>query len=343
MSLITRTARDERGGVAVIFGLAVIPIFAFAGFAMDFSRATDVRAAMQNAADSTALQAVMARQEGRQFDIQQAFIGNFHHRAEIEGLSVSAEWIGSNRVRVTSDAVLPLTIGAVLRQSMDVGVTAIAEGLVETRSNEAHFEVLHPDAHDFNELFAYCYDPIEDERLGPLNAQNEDTEERDEFLKVADNDWLQQFNPPSAIRVDCLPHEEISYMMRNTRGANNNRSLRDSPSARVYEFFSDTTRDEENPDGFSFNFGLDIVETILCRSLAECRPESEGGIIPDIRQRDRTPERQEAFCRFGDYLYVGFEDRPPEWGGSDRDYDDLRFVISCPSDESRRGLVRLVG
>lgn len=343
MSLITRTARDERGGVAIIFGLAVIPIFAFAGFAMDFSRATDVRAAMQNAADSTALQAVMARQEGRQFDIQQAFMGNFHHRAELEGISVSAEWIGINRVRVTSDAVLPMTIGAVLRQNMDVGVTAIAEGRVETRATENIFEVLNSDAADFNELLAYCYDPVADERLGPVDPDPYAREERMDFVKVADNDRLGGFDPVETIDIDCAPHEEVSYMMRNTRGANRNPGLRDSASARVYEFYSDTTRDEDDPEVFNFNFEVDILETILCRTRDECRVESEGGIIPDIRGRNRNPAREEQACREGSYLFIGLEDRPPEWESSDRDYDDLRFMISCPSREERRGTVRLVG
>ena len=86
-------------------------------------------------------------------------------------------------------------------------------------------------------------------------------------------------------------------MMRNTRGANADRNKRGLPSTRVYEFFTDTTRDPDNPDGFKFNFGLDIVETILCRSLAECRIESEGGIIPDNRQESRTPSREELLLR----------------------------------------------
>ncbi len=343
MPLITRAARDENGGVAIIFGLAVIPIFAFAGFAMDFSRATDVRAAMQNAADSTALQAVMARQEGRQLDIQQTFMGNFHHRAELEGVSVSAEWIGLNRVRVTSDAVLPMTIGAVLRPDLDVGVTAIAEGRVETRATENIFEVLRSDAADFNELFAYCYDSVNDERLGPIDPDPYAREERMDFVKVADNDRFGEFEPAEAIDVDCAPDEEVSYMMRNTRGANRNPGLRGSTRARVYEFYSDTTRDEDNPEAFSFNFEVDILETILCRTREECNVESEGGIIPDIRGRNRNPAREEQECREGHYLFIGLEDRPPEWGSSDRDYDDLRFLISCPSREERRDTVRLVG
>jgi hypothetical protein len=343
MSLITRTARDERGGVAVIFGLAVIPIFAFAGFAMDFSRATDVRAAMQNAADSTALQAVIARQEGRHLDIEQTFMGNFHHAARLENFTVTAEWTGSNRVRIASEAVLPMTVGAVLRPTLDVGVAAIAEGVVVTRANESHFDVLDFEAHDLNELFAYCYDPVADERLGPIDPDPFAREERMDFIKVADNDWFGGFDPANTPQVNCLPHEEISYMLRNTRDANNNPSERTNPNARIYEFFSDTTRDPNDPEVLVFNFELNILETILCRTLDECRRERDGGILPDLMDRYRDPNVNELACREGYYLYIGFEDRPPEWGHSDRDYDDLSVVISCPSTQERRSTVRLVG
>jgi hypothetical protein len=343
MSLLNRFSFDRKGGVAVIFGLATLPLFAFAGFAVDYSRATDLRASLQKAADATALQMVMARQEGRFADMRQIFDSSLGDRAALDGLKVRGEWVGQNRFRVESEAPMRMTIGAIFLPSVDVGVVAIAEGRVQTMANESYFNTLDFDAHDFNELFAYCYDPIEDERLGPLNTDQFADEERLEFQKVADNDWLNEFDPPGSIAIDCLPHEEISYMMRNTRGANVDRNKRGLPSTRVYEFFTDTTRDEDNPSGFAFNFELDIVETILCRSLEECRTESDGGIIPDNRQEERTPKREELACQEGYYLFVGIEDRPPEWGWSDRDYDDLRFIISCPANEEIRSTVRLVG
>ncbi len=46
-------ARD--GNIAIIFGLAVIPMLAFVGAAIDYSRANDLKADMQVALDSTAL------------------------------------------------------------------------------------------------------------------------------------------------------------------------------------------------------------------------------------------------------------------------------------------------
>ena len=48
-------ARADDGNVAIIFGLAVIPILAFVGAAIDYSRANAVRAVLQSALDATTL------------------------------------------------------------------------------------------------------------------------------------------------------------------------------------------------------------------------------------------------------------------------------------------------
>ncbi len=56
---------SEGGNTAIIFGLAVLPIFGAAGAAVDYSRANSVKAAMQAALDSTAL---MLSKEARGLD-----------------------------------------------------------------------------------------------------------------------------------------------------------------------------------------------------------------------------------------------------------------------------------
>src|SRR6516164_7591171 len=43
------------GNVAVMFALALLPVFAFIGAAIDYSRVNTARSAMQSALDSTAL------------------------------------------------------------------------------------------------------------------------------------------------------------------------------------------------------------------------------------------------------------------------------------------------
>lgn len=51
----SRFARDERGNIAVMFAFAILPVLGLVGAAIDYSRATNARSAMQAALDSTAL------------------------------------------------------------------------------------------------------------------------------------------------------------------------------------------------------------------------------------------------------------------------------------------------
>src|SRR5262249_46736161 len=50
-----RFRTDERGNVAIIFGLALLPVAGMVGAALDCSRANSVKAAMQASLDATAL------------------------------------------------------------------------------------------------------------------------------------------------------------------------------------------------------------------------------------------------------------------------------------------------
>ncbi|WP_417582125.1 pilus assembly protein TadG-related protein [Pelagibacterium sp.] len=87
---------------------------------------------------------------------------------------------------------------------------------------------------------------------------------------------------------------------------------------------------------------VDILETVLCDSIDECRPQSEGGVIPE--GVNRSPQRATGKCEPGKYMYYGWEDRPPglsgtsnNWqhiGWTDRDYDDIRIIIQCPTFET---------
>lgn len=53
--LLPGFARDERGNIAVMFAIAILPVLGLVGAAVDYSRATNARTAMQAALDSTAL------------------------------------------------------------------------------------------------------------------------------------------------------------------------------------------------------------------------------------------------------------------------------------------------
>jgi Flp pilus assembly protein TadG len=53
---------DQLGGTAILFGLMLLPLMAAVGAAVDYSRAANVRTAMQVAADAAAL--LLARDGG---------------------------------------------------------------------------------------------------------------------------------------------------------------------------------------------------------------------------------------------------------------------------------------
>ena len=53
--LMNRFRRDQRGNIAIVFGIAIIPLLCFAGAAIDYSRATRARATMQSVLDSVSL------------------------------------------------------------------------------------------------------------------------------------------------------------------------------------------------------------------------------------------------------------------------------------------------
>ena len=52
---LERFVQSQDGNIAVIFGIAVIPLISFVGAAIDYSRANAARSSMQAALDSTTL------------------------------------------------------------------------------------------------------------------------------------------------------------------------------------------------------------------------------------------------------------------------------------------------
>jgi hypothetical protein len=98
------------------------------------------------------------------------------------------------------------------------------------------------------------------------------------------------------------------------------------------------------------------LETVLCED-PQCAQPLNGGTIPGNNQRHRIPQKAQG-CSPGKYMYFGWEDRPPrnQGGdgsgaphpvgtsdpGGDRDYDDIRLIMSCPSVDKDEVLVRLL-
>jgi Flp pilus assembly protein TadG len=64
MALLARFGRDKRANIAVIFGIAVIPIIMTVGVAVDYSEATRIKAKLQSAADAASVASISQNSAG---------------------------------------------------------------------------------------------------------------------------------------------------------------------------------------------------------------------------------------------------------------------------------------
>ncbi len=92
-----RLTREEDGNVAIIFALALLPILGFVGAAVDYSRASYARTAMQSALDSAVLMAAkdVASSGGSQDEIVQKVRGFFnaiYNHPEVANIEVTSEY-----------------------------------------------------------------------------------------------------------------------------------------------------------------------------------------------------------------------------------------------------------
>jgi Flp pilus assembly protein TadG len=237
------------------------------------------------------------------------------------------------------------------------------------------------EAADYNQVWAYCFDPNwssngtrtsnEGTKFRTLTgnlafattvATNENRNGRSDFVLVADNGGSTiAFSMPT-----CREGETVSYMLFNSRNS------RTSPSnwkknhttcgtaltqtgKSCYTWYTDAKPDA---NGALQHNGTSPhqLETVLC-SDANCTQPLNGGTVPGNNQRNRIPQVAQQ-CEPGKFMYFGWEDRPPrnQGGdgsgapyaagtadpGGDRDYDDIRLIVSCPVQQKDELNVRLI-
>jgi Flp pilus assembly protein TadG len=102
----SRFACDNRGNIAVIFAIALVPIISFVGAAIDYSRASSARTSMQAALDSTALMLSKDLSSGLITTAQisakaQAYFAALYTNTEATGVSVTATYTASSSMGST--------------------------------------------------------------------------------------------------------------------------------------------------------------------------------------------------------------------------------------------------
>jgi hypothetical protein len=357
MTGLTRFRSDQRGAVAVVFGVMLIPVLGIAGMALDYNRASSFRANLQAKADAAALNAAI---NGSGLPHSQIVADM---RTEVEGmyggianLAVGGEWITDVDFRVTATGRVDTAMIHIV-PGIDRGLDVTVEAVARVAEQEVQYDPpvlseLEPDAGDYNQIYAYCFDY--------KNAGTNDQQAwryRSQMTLIADNDGgSYNFEWPS-----CGEGESLSFRMRNVRHAKAYPNLWNNPTQWPYraefDYFTDTVvvdgvehidirrEIEWVPSQWQPHYasghvktGFEMLETIRCDSLAECSDGTPESILPS--GKNRTPQTETRGCEPGKYMYFGWEDRPPDQPGpnstwtdpswTDRSYDDIRIVMKCP-------------
>jgi Flp pilus assembly protein TadG len=122
----------QNGNVALTFGLAIIPLMAAVGAAVDYSRANSAKTAMQAAVDSTALMLSKDAQGMTQSQLKDkanAYFKALFNRTEVSGIVITPTFTspeaGSFKLDVAGTGTVPTAFGKLIGQStLDIKVNS---------------------------------------------------------------------------------------------------------------------------------------------------------------------------------------------------------------------------
>lgn len=353
VKLLNALKNNRKGNVAILFGVAAIPLMGFVGGAVDYSRATALKSEMRSIADRAALAVVLELNNLSEQEVHAQSVGELLMRygQSLQDITVEGAWIDAVHYRIV--------VRADLRSSL-LGAIPLTAGVIPTsietvaRRPDLVWSIGEPDlfplaaeANDYNRVYSYCFNPgrVDDEDKG-----------RRDIRPLFDNGV-----PPTEYDEgvsQCNGEEMLSFKLRNVRSARKTPERWDDPSRRVYNYFTDTRLDPDtgvlihDHKGYRVRSGWrfeeitldpDTLETVLCPTREDCVTIAEGGVLPDY-QDNREANVATDPCEPGQYMYFAWEDRPTGHGWTDMDFNDIRFVISCPelgaSDTSVARIVR---
>jgi Flp pilus assembly protein TadG len=366
LKVTKRFSRNEKGNVAVMFALSLIPMVGSAGVAIDYGQASHVKTYLQAEVDSAALNGAKASAQtiikklnndkaaeaAPAVNSSQSVATNRYANSSIKDVTFSGRWLNGTDFEVTATAKMDKGLSKILTPSsanMDISARAVArvtekKDLLVFKPQVASLDF---EAGDYNRMYVYCYnhsrkdDPDKGRRVETMTA-------------ISDNGGtVYDYSMP---QCDAAT-ETLSYRLYNVRMSRTNPAKWDAGSAERFNHYSDTVLSKErgsvdvpqysfsrgsytNTAGVTSDFSLGpqdgIMETMRCDTLAECKPKSKGGILPE--GKNRTPHKETRPCEKDKFMYYGMEDRPyykkgpPPGidGWTDRDYDDIRLVVECP-------------
>ena len=132
-------ARCDRGNVAIIFALALIPLIGLTGAAIDYSRAATARTAMQTALDAAALILSKKAQLLPDADLDKealaVFKANFHY-PDVKNPTVNATFSttpsGAFSLKMNARGSVDTTLAGIWQPSINIGTdTEVVWGIVK--------------------------------------------------------------------------------------------------------------------------------------------------------------------------------------------------------------------
>ena len=348
-SRLTRIASrlwgDRRGNVAILFGVSLLPLAALVGVALDMNRAIEFRTVMQRESDMAALSIASAESPNTDavLGALKARLAAYYGSSStmVGSIAASSQWTGGAYVSVTTSASLATTLSGILpgnTKSLALSVASTAKRKpAEWQWSLPTIKDLSYEAADYNRISVYCYD--ESKKTEANNGRRLET-----LTAISDNGGTDY---SKAKLPSCLAGETLSYQLRNVRNSRTTKTNWDKASVEHYLYFTDTTIDpntrvaKQNVSGGRENsYGTitavdvanpPILETILCTTLVDCKSKSLGGLLPNDNVGSHDPVTATGGCSESKSMYFGWEDRPPSAGGSDKDYNDIRILVSCPT------------
>lgn len=342
---LRRFGQADGGNIVILFALGLPVMLGVAGAAVDYGNAARIRAVEQSISDATTL--LVAAGDNTNERAKALTLAEAQLRSQlgnqVEVLPIQPPvWTGAN-VKLTINTKMKTALVHLLPgmpKEILISVSTTVNRIEPNKVTEKPKVVqLTPSAADFNVIYSYCYskDP---------KRQAETDKGRRGFVAIADNaaPGTPQTNYSNNTPTECKADELQSYMLKNVKEGNSNPSKRTDKNQPNYEYFADTKDQDKNSAVLTIDVtgnqiakngnrtAIDtktnkMLETIICGTLNECKSKKDGGILPNLDSRGRTPGVATQGCLEGKYLYYGWEDRSES---SDKDYDDIRIVVSCP-------------
>lgn len=111
--LLARFWKNDRGGVAPIMALTIVPLIGVAGMAVDYTRASAARTAMQASLDATALMMSRTASTQSSAELQAAATDTFNalfNRPAVQNVAVTTTYssTGGSTVEITASGTVPV-------------------------------------------------------------------------------------------------------------------------------------------------------------------------------------------------------------------------------------------